>query len=79
MTKHVYEEYEGTLKLSENVLVGDQIHIAGMLCEVTKIEDIFHYVPKNRLRFALKIVGATSKRQSSILFLPHGVPVTVVS
>lgn len=60
------------LKDSKDLIVGDEIEIGGLSCTVEKVEFVFHQMPKNRIRISLKIIGATSKRENVILFLPPG-------
>lgn len=63
-------------KLSNELRVGDDIQVGGLLYVVTKVEDVFNYVPKSNIRLTLAIVGSTSTtKNKAILFLPTGVPI----
>jgi biotin-(acetyl-CoA carboxylase) ligase len=68
-------KYKKELKLSNDLIVGDNIKVGGLLCEVKTVEDVFHQVPKARVRISLTIVGATKRTENAILLLARGVPI----
>ncbi len=71
-------KFEKELKSSEDLVVGDDIKVGGLLCTVKKVEDVFHHIPNSRRRITLTIVGATAKNSEALLFLPHGVPINTL-
>lgn len=71
-------KYKKELKTSNTLEEGDDIEIGGLLYTVTKVEDIFHYVPNARVRVSLNLVGATPKRSEAVLFLPNEVPIEIL-
>ena len=71
-------KFEKESKLSNDLSVGDNIKVGGLLCKITKIEDIFHYVPNSRIRISLIILGETGKKETVVLFLPNGTPINVL-
>jgi hypothetical protein len=71
-------KYKKDLKYSDAIEVGDQIKVAGLDCEVVRAESVFHRTPDSTLRFELKITGATPKKATAILFLPHMIPVVTL-
>lgn len=58
------------LKASQELVLGDKIKVGGLLCEVLKIEDIFHYVPNTRVRVFLSIEGTTKNKETIIVLFP---------
>lgn len=72
-------KYKKKLRLVDELKIGDNIKVAGLLCVVMKKDYVFDYVPKASVRLGLQIVGAATSRKNSVLFLPTGTPVTVVT
>lgn len=72
-------KYKKELKASNDLSEGDDIKVGGLLCSITKVEDVFHYTPDSRVRLSLEIVGATTKKQKAILLLPSGTPIEVLT
>lgn len=72
-------KFKTKLKYSNEIEVGDDIKVGGLLCTVKKVEDVFHYVPDARVRITLSIVGSTPKKQECILLLPSGTPITTLA
>jgi hypothetical protein len=65
------------LKFSNELAVNDEIKVGDLICKVTKVEDVFHHIPKSRVRLSLTIVGASKNKSSAILFLPQGCPIEI--
>jgi hypothetical protein len=66
------------VKEVQDLEIDDKIDVAGIICEVKKVEDVFHYVPKARIRLTLKRSGSTDTRFNAILFFPIGTEVLVL-
>lgn len=65
------------MKACNELVLGDDIQIGGMTCTVVKVEDVYHHVPKSRVRITLGILGSIKTKNKALLFLPYGTPVEV--
>lgn len=73
-------EKETELRSTHDLAIGDKMLVGGLLCAVTQLEDIFHYVPDAAKRVSLTIVGTEGRKVKNTLtlFLPTGTVITIL-
>lgn len=70
--------FEKEQKESNDIVIGDNIEIGGLVCVVVKVEEIFHRTPASYVRVVLDLVGTKTKMKDITLFLPYGTQVEVL-
>lgn len=56
---------------------GERLNIAGIICTISKVEEIFHYAPKTTIRLELQIKGLQGQFSKLVLFIPRGSSVSL--